>query len=155
MSIVPIAGLFEAHLTVTDLARSIAFYQDVVGLELAHRQPHRNAAFFWLGSRGQSMLGLWSIHFSPNRMQLHVAFRVAPDHLFEAIGRLKTAGLTPLGGDGQPIVEPLVIGWMPAASVFFEDPDRHSLELIAPLPGPARPGWGWISLSEWQRRTAR
>jgi catechol 2,3-dioxygenase-like lactoylglutathione lyase family enzyme len=30
MSIVPIRGLFEAHLTVGDLERSIAFYRDVL-----------------------------------------------------------------------------------------------------------------------------
>ena len=41
MSIVPVAGLFETHLTVSDLDRSIAFYRDVVGLPLAHRVPAR------------------------------------------------------------------------------------------------------------------
>ena len=29
---VPIRGLFEAHLTVADLGRAVAFYRDVVGL---------------------------------------------------------------------------------------------------------------------------
>ncbi|MDB5401736.1 MAG: hypothetical protein JWQ55_3754, partial [Rhodopila sp.] len=29
MALVPIGGLFEAHLTVSDLDRSIAFYRDV------------------------------------------------------------------------------------------------------------------------------
>jgi catechol 2,3-dioxygenase-like lactoylglutathione lyase family enzyme len=33
--LVPIRGLFETHLTVSDLPRSIAFYRDVVGLQLA------------------------------------------------------------------------------------------------------------------------
>lgn len=33
---VPVRGLFETHLTVRDLERSIAFYRDVVGLPLAH-----------------------------------------------------------------------------------------------------------------------
>ena len=43
MAIIPIKGLFEAHLTVSDLERSIAFYRDVVGLELAHTVPERHA----------------------------------------------------------------------------------------------------------------
>jgi catechol 2,3-dioxygenase-like lactoylglutathione lyase family enzyme len=30
-------ALFESHLTVADMPRSIAFYRDVVGLELAYR----------------------------------------------------------------------------------------------------------------------
>jgi len=42
---VPIAGLYESHLTVSDLSRSIAFYRDLVGLELAHTLPDGRAAF--------------------------------------------------------------------------------------------------------------
>lgn len=76
MSVVPINGLFEAHLTVSDLDRSVVFYRDVLGLELAHRIPSRHAAFFWIGSRGGAMLGLWSIHSSPMSMRLHIAFQV-------------------------------------------------------------------------------
>ena len=52
--------LFEAHLTVANLDASIAFYRDRVGLELAHVVPARQAAFFWVGSRGTTMLGLWA-----------------------------------------------------------------------------------------------
>ena len=43
---VPVGGLFEAHLTVSDLSRSVAFYRDVVGLPLALEAPERGAAFF-------------------------------------------------------------------------------------------------------------
>ncbi len=43
---IPVSGLYESHLTVSDLERSIAFYRDVVGLELAHIVPSRHAAFF-------------------------------------------------------------------------------------------------------------
>ena len=49
---VPVAGLFETHLTVGDLGRSVAFYRDVVGLELALEVPERGAAFFWIGWPG-------------------------------------------------------------------------------------------------------
>ena len=80
MSVAPISGLFETHLTVADLDRAIAFYQDIVGLELAHRVPERHAAFMWIGGRGQHMLGLWTIHSAPIFMRLHIAFTVAvPD----------------------------------------------------------------------------
>lgn len=47
---VPITALFETHLTVSDLERSIAFYRDVVGLPLAHRVPAPGAAFHWTGA---------------------------------------------------------------------------------------------------------
>lgn len=55
---IPVSGLYEAHLTVADLERSIAFYRDVFGLELAHTIPARHAALFWIGGRERSMLGL-------------------------------------------------------------------------------------------------
>jgi catechol 2,3-dioxygenase-like lactoylglutathione lyase family enzyme len=58
--ITPVDRLFEAHLTVSDLDASIAFYRDRVGLELAHVVSVRQAAFFWVGSRGSTMLGLWA-----------------------------------------------------------------------------------------------
>ncbi len=43
---IPISGLYETHLTVSNLDRSVAFYRDMVGLELAHTVPKRHAAFF-------------------------------------------------------------------------------------------------------------
>ena len=72
---VPVHGLFEAHLTVGDLDRSIGFYRDVVGLPLAHEVPERGAAFFWIGEPGQAMLGLWSLGSAPIGISSHVAFR--------------------------------------------------------------------------------
>ncbi len=154
MAVVPIKGLFEAHLTVSDLDRSIAFYRDIIGLELAHEVRQRHAAFFWLGQPSQSMLGLWSIHSSPMQMRLHVAFDVSLDSVTQSVERLRAIGITPQNGSGDPIDEPVVIGWMPAASVFFDDPDRHSLEYILMLDTHPRPEWGWVPLSEWNRRTA-
>jgi hypothetical protein len=37
----PIDGLYETHLTVASLDRSIPFYRDIVGLELARRLSNR------------------------------------------------------------------------------------------------------------------
>src|SRR3954467_15401625 len=100
MSIVPIRGLFEAHLTVSDLARSIAFYRDVLGLPLAHRIPARQVAFFWVPTPEKSMLGLWSIGTSPLRMRLHIAFQVELHHVFDSVQALRAAGLQPRSGGG-------------------------------------------------------
>jgi len=38
---------------------------------------------------------------------------------------------------------------MPAASVFFRDPDGHLLEYLAMLDGAPRPDLGVVSWSEW------
>jgi lactoylglutathione lyase len=151
MSIVPIKGLFEAHLTVSDLDRSIEFYRDVLGLPLAHRIAARNVAFFWVPSSDKAMLGLWSIGTSPLRLRLHIAFDVALPQVFESVAALRRAGLTPRSGNGTPIDEPVVLTWMPAASVYFDDPDGHSLEFICMLDETPRPDLGFVSWSEWRR----
>ena len=62
---VAINGLFETHLTVRDLGDSVGFYRDIVGLQLAHEEPTRGAAFFWIGGIGQAMLGLWAAGSAP------------------------------------------------------------------------------------------
>ncbi|MEJ0016027.1 MAG: VOC family protein [Acetobacteraceae bacterium] len=148
MSIVPIRGLFEAHLTVSDLDRSIAFYRDVLGLPLAYRLPERNVAFMWVPTSERGMLGLWSIGSSPLRMRLHIAFDVALPQVFESVAALRRAGLTPRAGGGEaPIDEPVVLAWMPAASVYFDDPDGHSLEFISMLDAAPRPDLGRVPWS--------
>jgi lactoylglutathione lyase len=149
--IVPVRGLFETHLTVRDLERSTAFYRDVVGLALAHRVPERNAAFLWIGAPGQAMLGLWSLGTSPVYLRLHTAFEVSLDDVLASVTSLRRAGITPRSSGGGPeIDEPVVFGWMPAASVYFDDPDGHSLEYIAMLPDPPRPEAGIVPLSAWR-----
>jgi lactoylglutathione lyase len=146
MTALSIKGLFETHLTVSDLERSIAFYRDVMGLALAHRAPERHAAFMWIGAPGQGMLGLWSIHSSPMQMRLHLSFSVTMGELIAAPAKLRAAGIAPRDGN-----EPVVIGWMPAASVFFDDPDGHSLELICMLDEKPRPEMSWVPLSKWRK----
>ena len=40
-----ILGIFETHLPVSDMPRSIAFYRDTLGLNLAAEFPERGIAF--------------------------------------------------------------------------------------------------------------
>lgn len=142
-------SLFETHLTVSDLSRSSAFYRDVVGLTLAHEVPERGAAFFWIGAPGQSMLGLWTLGSAPVGLALHIAFLVPLDEVLAACRRLDAVGITPLSFFGQETREPSVIGWMPAAAVYFRDPDGHLLEYLAMLNSPARPDAGIVPWSAW------
>src|SRR5579863_4448535 len=118
MNLVPIRGLFEAHLTVGDLERAVGFYRDVLGLPLAFRLPERQVSFFWVPTPERGMLGLWSIGTSPLRMRLHSAFTVGLADVIASVGRLRDAGLTPRSPDGEPVDEPVVLAWMPAASVY-------------------------------------
>src|SRR6478736_5192450 len=94
--------LFEAHLTVPDLDEAIRFYRDVLGLRLAHVPDTRHAAFFWIGSSGNAMLGLWAAGPTPLKITSHVAFRVELADVLAAPDALRAAGITPLGFDGRP-----------------------------------------------------
>jgi lactoylglutathione lyase len=143
-----VRGLFETHLTVADLPRSVAFYRDVVGLEVALEVPERGAALLWIGPPGQAMLGLWTIGSAPMGLRLHIAFDMALDDVLAAPKTLRSRGVEPLSFFGEPADEPSVIGWMPAAAVYFRDPDGHMLEFLALLEEPARPDVGVISWSE-------
>ncbi len=145
---IPILGLYEAHLTVADLDRSIGFYGEVMGFPLAHRVPARRAAFLWTPRREDGMLGLWEIGSSPVFIRSHLAFRVALDDLRALLSILRGRGLTPTAF-GREIDEPEVLAWMPAASVYVDDPDGHSVEFIALLPGPGRPDLGRLPLSRF------
>src|ERR671924_462325 len=107
-------GLFETHLTVNDLDRSIAFYRDVVGLPLALELPERGAAFFWIGGPGEAMLGLWSLGSAPMGMSLHIALRASLEDVLAACDALRAADIEPLSFFATPTTEPSVIGWMPA-----------------------------------------
>lgn len=146
----PVQGLFEVHLTVTDLERAIAFYRDAVGLQLAHVEPMREVAFFWIGSTGNSMLGLWRAGPAPQSVTSHTAFRVTLEDVHAAPRALRAAGITPLDFDGQPTDQPIVFAWMPAASVFFRDPDGHLLEYLAMLPEKPRPEYGIVPWRMWE-----
>ncbi|MGH3076253.1 MAG: VOC family protein [Gaiellales bacterium] len=146
-----VSGLFEAHLPVADVQRAMGFYREVVGLEVAYEVPDRGAAFLWIGEPGGAMLGLWSLGTAPMGMRLHVAFSVGLDDLQTAPEALAAAGVTPLSFFGEPADEPSVIGWMPAAAVYFRDPDDHMLEYLAMLDEPPRPEAGITTWSNWPR----
>jgi lactoylglutathione lyase len=96
------------------------------------------------------MLGLWVAGSAPQTVTLHTAFRVSPAAVMAAPGLLRSAGVTPLDFDGRPTDLPVVLGWIPAAAVYFRDPDGHLLEYIAPLPHEPRPDCGVMPWRMWE-----
>jgi lactoylglutathione lyase len=142
-------GLFETHLTVSDLDRSVAFYRDVVGLPVALEVPERGAAFLWIGGPGEAMLGLWSLGSAPMALSLHIALSASRRTVLGACDALRAKGVTPLSFFGDEATEPSAIGWMPAAAVYFRDPDGHLIEYLAMLDEPPRPDRGIIPWSSW------
>jgi lactoylglutathione lyase len=152
---VAVNGLFETHLTVRDLDRSVAFYRDVVGLQLALREPELGAAFFWIGAAGQAMLGLWAAGPAPIALSLHIAFVTSLDDVLDAPNRLRRLGVTPLSFHAEETNEPSVIGWMPAAAVYLRDPDGHLLEYLAMLDARPDPDRRIVNWSEWSSEIRR
>ena len=147
-------GLFETHLTVSDLDRSVEFYRDVVGLPLALVLEERGAAFFWIGGPGEAMLGLWSLGSVPMGLSLHIALRTSLGEILGACAALRANGVAPLSFFGGETAEPSVVGWMPAAAVYFRDPDGHLIEYLAMLPDPPRPERGIVGWSDWEADAA-
>lgn len=142
-------GLFETHLLVSDLQRSIAFYRDVLGLPVALEVPERGAAFLWIGGPGTGMLGLWSLGSAPMGVSLHIALGASLADVLGSCDALRSRGVTPLSFFGAETAEPSVIGWMPAAAVYFRDPDGHLIEYLAMLDESPQPERGIVPWSEW------
>ena len=135
----PIATTSYAHvrLTVTDIARSRAFYDDVFGLPVAFELPadadeatREQLAFLFGGviyHLGDSLLGLRPVGtdaFSEDRTGLdHLSFQVGSHaDLVAAVEVLDQRGVTHGGikdTGGGHILE-------------FRDPDNIALELFAP-----------------------
>lgn len=146
-------GIFETHVHVSDLERSAAFYEHTLGLTFAHGEESRRARFYWIGKSGEAMLGIWETE-PAHIVRQHFAFRTTPDRLRPTIQQLQDRGVQ-VRNFFNIGVEPLVFAWMPAVSIYFEDPDGHSLEFIAMLPGASTPELGILSWQEWNRRSRR
>ncbi len=145
-----IDGLFETHINVRNLERSEAFYGDLLGLPPARREPDRRIAFFWMGPRGESMLGLWEKP-PAEIVQQHFAFRSTVDDVLQrSADWLHERGLRCRNFLNDGTERPMVFGWMPAIAIYFDDPDGHVLELIAMLPDAPRPDVGVVSWDDWQ-----
>lgn len=144
-----ITGLFETHIEVSNLENAMSFYEEVLSLQLGRKEEDRRIAFYWIGSPGQAMLGLWEKQLVHAR---HFAFQCDVDWiLHESVDFLRKKGLDPYNflKDGSP--DPMVFAWMPALAIYFNDPDGNVLEFISMLPGEPRPEKGVVSYADWQQ----
>ena len=134
-----IKGLYETHLFVEDLERSIKFYTEVLGLKQCRFGAERRTAFFWIGEDKQAMLGLWEKPKEDIDIR-HFAFECDPDWIVnESVNFLKSHKLNYWNFLQDNNDEPMVFCWMPAISIYFNDPDGHDLEFIGILPGETQP----------------
>lgn len=130
-----IKGLFETHLFVENLERSIEFYSKVMGLKQCRQNNERRTAFFWIGEDKQYMLGLWEKPQEQVDIR-HFAFECDAKWVQnESVPFLKSHGIKCWNFLEDQKDIPMVFCWMPAISIYFHDPDGHELEFIGVLPG--------------------
>jgi lactoylglutathione lyase len=118
----PIRGIYEIAIRVKHLPTAEAFYRGVLELEVGLRDERRNWLFLRAGGDGgmivlQQDTGEWPTQ--------HFAFTVDEADIERAAETLRERRVEVEG--------PTFHEWMPAKSIYFADPDGHSLELCAPV----------------------
>jgi catechol 2,3-dioxygenase-like lactoylglutathione lyase family enzyme len=121
----PVRALGEVALRVNDLDRSQAFYANVIGLELMRRFEH--AVFFRIsdGYAGHTtVLALFKRETSVEQARStvdHLAFTIALEDYEPEKARLEATGLH---------VTTTTHGWVSWRSIYVEDPDGNTVELV-------------------------
>ncbi|PFE92802.1 extradiol dioxygenase [Bacillus thuringiensis] len=146
-----IKGLYEAHLPVSNLQNSINFYQKL-GLKLAWND--KDTAFFWI-EEGKSWLGLWEgneyeTQYHPSLR--HIAFRVSYEDLKESLKWLDSIRIEAVPFGNRKLIEPFIRPHQGNASVYFNDPDGNSLEIICyvEVPNELKHITDKLSFVDWQ-----
>lgn len=117
---VKLSALDHVVIYVRDLARSRAFYVDVLGMSV--RSAGAGYAFLWCGDAGQQ-IGLFEAEDGrpPNGADLnHLAFSVPSGTREQIVAALGAHGIEARGRRGDP------------DCVYFDDPDGHCLQLVGP-----------------------
>ncbi|MFJ7890377.1 VOC family protein [Lysinibacillus xylanilyticus] len=149
-----IKGLFETHINVSDLEKSADFYENTLGLTLAY-EDSRRCRFYWLGDESRkAMLGLWEKNPTQIISQ-HFAFETSNENMKSIVPWLKERGLKVRNFLDDGTEDPFVFGWVPAVSIYFRDPDGHSLEFISILPDEPQPELGVVAWEVWEKNHGR
>jgi catechol 2,3-dioxygenase-like lactoylglutathione lyase family enzyme len=117
-------GLSELILRVRDVPRAVAFYRDVVGLEL-ESEPSDTWAWLWTGAVGElPRLGLTS-----RPLSFGAAHTGGPAHFAIAVPRANIpAEKARLESLGLEVEGPIHFEFWHADSIYFSDPDDNRVE---------------------------
>lgn len=123
--------LLHTMLRVTDLARSIAFYTDVLGMTLLRQKDYPDGqftlAFLGYGAEADNtvieLTYNWGVHqYEQGNAYGHIAIEV--DDVYAATEAMRAKGATILREPG-----PMKAGTTVLA--FLEDPDGYRIELLS------------------------
>ncbi len=146
-----IRGLYETHLFVENLEKSIHFYSHIIGLKKCYEDPNRKAAFFWVRKPKKNMLGLWEKPKEQIDLRHFAFFQCDPMWILNnSINWLKERKLSFRNFLNNGKEEPMIFAWILAISIYFDVPDGHSLEFIGILEGEAKPELSIINYDEWK-----
>ncbi|MNN68684.1 hypothetical protein D3C81_1844120 [compost metagenome] len=101
------------------------------------------------------MLGIRENYPSPQVQRQHFAFRIDLQDMLQAHRYLEGLGIRTENFRGEHSEELIVFPFMPAVSIYFDDPDGHSVELIAMLPDAPRPELEMLYWGEWEKLHGR
>ncbi|MBT2287706.1 VOC family protein [Paenibacillus albidus] len=148
-----ITGLYEAHLPVSSLSVAEPFYKKL-GLKEAWRDE--DTLFVWI-EEGRSWLGLWEgpeVHTPYHPALRHIAFRVSYTDLKQSAQWLASLGIQAVPFGSRTSSAPFVRPHQGNASVYFNDPDGNSLELMCrvEVPDALKHITEKLSFEEWEAR---
>ena len=117
-------GILHITIPVSDLARSRAFYTDVLGLEFIGEAPKQDPHFVFLKSGGDYVV----LGREPSRARfsdiIHHAFMVDGDAYDATVAELKGKGVNVFREERRDE------GVFTGRSAYFHDPDNNALEVI-------------------------
>jgi catechol-2,3-dioxygenase len=131
MPLLNISGIDHINMCVTDLARSIRFYQDVFGFQI--KEDHRDLAEYpWvtLGIAGVAYLVLYQTDKARQARDMrimHFGFALAqPEQMDDLLRRIEQAGVA-IKKDEQG--RQMVAHYARSSSVYLSDPDGYVLDV--------------------------
>ena len=131
----------ELGLRVTDLPRAVAFYQEVLGLEIVRAYP---TIVFLKAGELDSPLGRGGhpqlLVLFDRKVKLNIALTTVDHFAFEISLEQYQTERERLEQMGLELTERIWQGeyaWLQARSMFFDDPDGNTIELIAHDPNAA------------------
>ena len=126
-----LSSIHHASLTVTDLERSVAWYQDVLGLLRVTEATHPDGTGYFVGLADPTLAFLVGLHSHPtNESERFSETRTGLDHIgFGVSSRAELEAweerLAELGVEHTPVID--AEGY---SVVVFRDPDNIQLEFI-------------------------